>query len=125
MKYLIINSLFIIHSFFSHSQDHVINITADSRNDYKLVGTDSRGDISGLDIDLVFDIGIEITFNINSQGHPFLIKSKPGIGKKNIVEDVQNNNISKGTIKWTPSSPGTYYYQCVKHKNMFGKIIIR
>ena len=125
MKYLIINSLFIFQSFFSFSQEYSINITADSRNDYKLIGNDSNGDVSGLDVDLVFNVGSEITFNVNSPGHPFLIKSKPGIGKKNIIEDVQNNNVSKGVIKWIPSSPGTYYYQCVKHKNMFGKIIVK
>ncbi len=125
MKYLIINSLFIFQSFFSFSQEYSINITADSRNDYNLIGNDSNGDVSGLDVDLVFNVGSEITFNVNSPGHPFLIKSKPGIGKKNIIEDVQNNNVSKGVIKWIPSSPGTYYYQCVKHKNMFGKIIVK
>jgi plastocyanin len=45
--------------------------------------------------------------------------------KKNIIKEVQNNNISKGVVKWAPVSPGTYYYQCIKHKNMYGKIIIK
>ena len=98
-------------------------------NDFILDGNDLNGlSLPGipdqiLDVELVFNTGSEITFNVNSPGHPFLIKSKPGIGKKNIIEDVQNNNVSKGVIKWIPSNPGTYYYQCVKHKNMFGKII--
>jgi plastocyanin len=107
------------------SQDYAISVTADSRNDYKLVGIDSNGEINGLDVDLIFKNGSEIVFNVNSPGHPIVIKSQPGIGKKNILKEVKNNNISKGVVKWTPTSPGIYYYQCIKHKNMYGKIIIR
>ena len=124
MKKLLFTLMFLI-SLNSFSQDYSINVSADSRNDYKLVGIDSNGDISGLDVDLIFKNGSEIVFNVNSPGHPFVIKSQPGIGKKNILKEVQNNNISKGVVKWTPTSPGTYYYQCIKHKNMYGKIIIR
>jgi plastocyanin len=124
MKNLII-TLTLLISLSSFSQDYAINVTADSRNDYKLVGIDSNGEINGLDVDLIFKNGSEIVFNVNSPGHPFVIKSQPGIGKKNILKEVQNNNISKGVVKWTPTSPGTYYYQCIKHKNMYGKIIIR
>ena len=124
MKNLLI-TLTLLISLSSFSQDYAINVTADSRNDYKLAGIDSNGEINGLDVDLIFKNGSEIVFNVNSPGHPFVIKSQPGIGKKNILKEVQNNNISKGVVKWTPTSPGTYYYQCIKHKNMYGKIIIR
>ena len=124
MKKLLFTLMFLI-SLNSFSQDYSINVSADSRNDYNLNGIDSSGDISGLDINLVFDTGSEIIFNVNSPGHPFAIKSQPGTGKKNIIKEVQNNNISKGVVKWAPVSPGTYYYQCVKHKNMYGKIIIK
>jgi plastocyanin len=124
MKNLLI-TLTLLISLSSFSQDYAINVTADSRNDYKLAGMDSNGEINGLDVDLIFKNGSEIVFNVNSPGHPFVIKSQPGIGKKNILKEVQNNNISKGVVKWTPTSPGTYYYQCIKHKNMYGKIIIR
>ena len=124
MKNLLKTLSFLI-SLSSFSQDYSISVTADSRNDYKLVGIDSNGEINGLDVDLIFKNGSEIVFNVNSPGHPFVIKSQPGIGKKNILKEVQNNNISKGVVKWIPTSPGTYYYQCIKHKNMYGKIIIR
>ena len=124
MKNLLI-TLTLIISFSSFSQDYSISVTADSRNDYKLIGIDLNGEINGLDVDLIFKNGSEIVFNVNSPGHPFVIKSQPGIGKKNVLKEVQNNNISKGVIKWIPTSPGTYYYQCIKHKNMYGKIVIR
>ena len=124
MKNLLFNLTLLI-SLSSFSQDYVISVTADSRNDYKLVGIDSNGKINGLDVDLIFNAGSDIVFNVNSPGHPLVIKSQPGIGKKNVLKEVQNNNISKGIVKWTPTNPGTYYYQCIKHKNMYGKIIIR
>ena len=124
MKNLLFNLTLLI-SLSSFSQEYVISVTADSRNDYKLVGIDSNGEINGLDVDLIFNAGSDIVFNVNSPGHPLVIKSQPGIGKKNVLKEVQNNNISKGVVKWTPSNPGTYYYQCIKHKNMYGKIIIR
>ena len=121
----LLKTLTLLISLSSFSQDYSISVTADSRNDYKLVGIDTNGEINGLDVDLIFKNGSEIVFNVNSPGHPFVIKSQPGIGKKNILKEVQNNNISKGVVKWIPTSPGTYYYQCIKHKNMYGKIIIR
>lgn len=121
----LLKTLTLLISLSSFSQDYSISVTADSRNDYKIVGIDSNGEINGLDVDLIFKNGSEIVFNVNSPGHPFVIKSQPGIGKKNILKEVQNNNISKGVVKWIPTSPGTYYYQCIKHKNMYGKIIIR
>ena len=124
MKNLLFNLTLLI-SLSSFSQDYAVSFTADSRNDYKLVGIDSNGEINGLDVDLIFNAGSDIVFNVNSPGHPLVIKSQPGIGKKNVLKEVQNNNISKGIIKWTPTSPGTYYYQCIKHKNMYGKIIIK
>ena len=124
MKNLLFNLTLLI-SLSSFSQDYAVSFTADSRNDYKLVGIDSNGEINGLDVDLIFDAGSEIVLNVNSPGHPLVIKSQPGIGKKNVLKEIQNNNISKGIVKWTPTSPGTYYYQCIKHKNMYGKIIIR
>ena len=124
MKNLLFNLTLLI-SLSSFSQDYAVSFTADSRNDYKLVGIDSNGEINGLDVDLIFDAGSDIVFNVNSPGHPLVIKSQPGIGKKNVLKEVHNNNISKGIVKWTPRSLGTYYYQCIKHKNMYGKIIIR
>ena len=124
MKNLLFNLTLLI-SLSSFSQDYAVSFTADSRNDYKLVGIDSNGEINGLDVDLIFDAGSDIVLNVNSPGHPLVIKSQPGIGKKNVLKEVHNNNISKGIVKWTPTSPGTYYYQCIKHKNMYGKIIIR
>ena len=107
------------------SQEFKISVTAESRNDYKIIASDSNGNINNFDPDLIFNLGSKLIFEVNSPGHPFLIKSKPGVGKKNSVEEIEKNGLSKGIIEWEPKQKGTYYYQCVKHKNMVGKIIIQ
>ena len=121
---ILITLILIFQISFSFSQDYTIDVTAKSKNDYKISGKDLNGNTEGLDIDLNFAVGNKIIFNINSPGHPFLIKLKPGTGKKNLVEGANNNGTAKGIIEWVPTEPGIYYYQCLKHKVMVGKIII-
>ena len=94
MKKLLFTLMFLI-SLNSFSQDYSINVSADSRNDYNLNGIDSRGDISGLDINLVFDTGSEIIFNVNSPGHPFAIKSQPGTGKKILLKKFKTTTFQR------------------------------
>lgn len=124
MKKILITLVLAFQFSFSYCQDYTIDVTAKSKNDYKIIGEDLNGKIEGLDIDLNFAVGNKIVFKVSAPGHPFLIKLKPGTGKKNLVEGVDNNGIAKGVIEWVPTEPGTYYYQCLKHKGMVGKIII-
>lgn len=89
------------------AKNHSITVTAESRNDYTLSGTDKNGTLNGNDPELVFKIGSKIDFIIDAFGHPFLLKLKAGIGKKNQIEEIENNGVTKGTITWTPSEIGT------------------
>ena len=70
-------------------ENHSITVTAESRNDYILTGTDENGIVEGNDPELIFKIGSKIDFIVNSPGHPFLLKSKNGIGKKNQIEGIE------------------------------------
>lgn len=124
MKKIILTSILLFQLGNLFSQEFMINVTAESRNDYKINGNDSEGSINGFDPDLNFKAGSKLLFKIKAPGHPFLIKLKPGTGKKNLVENISNNGIAKGTIEWVPIEKGIYYYQCIKHKNMVGRIII-
>ena len=103
---------------------HKINVIAENRNDYILSGTDNNGNVGGMDPEITFQIGSEIKFQIAAPGHPFYLKVKRGIGKKNLVQGVDNNGTTNGEINWIPKEKGTYYYQCGKHKNMVGIIKI-
>ena len=103
---------------------HKIKVIAESRNDYILSGTDNTGNIGGMDPEIIFQIGSEIKFQINAPGHPFYLKIKSGIGKKNLIQGVENNGLTEGDIIWIPKEKGIFYYQCGKHKNMVGIIKI-
>ena len=96
-----------------------------SKDWYKIIGNDSAGDVNSFDPDLVYNLGSKLIFEVNAPGHPFLIKDQAGTGKKNSVKEIEKNGLSKGIIEWEPKQKGTYYYQCIKHKNMVGKIIIK
>ena len=101
-----------------------INVVAENRNDYILSGTDNNGNVGGTDPEITFQLGSEIKFQINAPGHPFYLKVKRGIGKKNLIQEIDNNGTTKGEINWIPTEKGTFYYQCGKHKNMVGIIKI-
>ena len=127
-KTIFILALLLINLSFSSrnsTNNYTINVIAESRNNYELSGSDMNGLIKGTDPELTFLVGSKIVFLINAPGHPFHLKVKPGIGKKDQIENIENNGDTKGSISWVPQKPGKYYYQCGKHKNMVGVINIR
>ena len=105
-------------------ESYKIKVNAESRNNYELSGNDLNGIVKGTDPELTFLVGSKIDFLIDAPGHPFYLKIKAGIGKKDQIENIENNGDTTGIISWIPEKPGRYYYQCGKHKSMFGVINI-
>ena len=71
--------------------------------------------------------GKTYTFQIDSPGHPFLIKSVQGNGTANMYNGgVTNNGIVSGTITFTvpATAPNTLFYNCEFHGAMTGVITI-
>ena len=108
----------------STSSTFNINVTANSSANYTLAGTDRNGDISGNDPELTFKVGDIINFSVNASGHPFYLKTTAGTGVDNTISGVTNNGTTDDTASWTPTTAGTYYYQCSLHGGMVGTIII-
>ena len=106
------------------STTYAINVTAASTESYTLNGTNRNGNVSGGDPSLTFNVGDVINFAVNAAGHPFYIKTAAGTGTGNQVGGVSNNGSQNGTVSWTPTTPGTYYYQCSNHAAMVGVITI-
>ena len=108
------------------SSTYSIDVTAQSSSNYILSGSDQNGDVSGNDPSVSAKVGDTLNFNLNSPGHPFyLIKvSNGGTDSNNLIDGVTNNGASSGTISWTPSEAGTYYYICEYHPSMLGTITI-
>jgi len=74
-----------------------------------------------------FRRGRTYTLNINTPGHPFLIKSVQSTGTENAYNDgVTNNGASQGTITFTvpTDAPSTLFYNCEFHGSMTGTIAI-
>ena len=109
----------------SSSKTFNIGVNATSSSDYTLNGDDRFGTVTGGDPDLTFDAGDTINFNVDASGHPFYLKTTAGTGTGNTVSGVTNNGTTNQTVTWTPSSAGTYYYQCSLHGGMVGTITIQ
>jgi len=71
--------------------------------------------------------GCTYTFNLNTGGHPFLIKSVSGNGTGNMYNSgVSGNGTQVGTLTFTVpmNAPDTLYYNCSLHVFMGGTINI-
>jgi plastocyanin len=102
-----------------------IDVTTTSSSDYTLNGSDRNGSISGSDPDLTFAIGDTINFNVDTTGHPFYLKTVQGTGTSDTVTGATNNGSENATVSWTPTTGGTYFYQCSIHAGMVGTITIQ
>jgi len=99
-------------------QNFIVGVTAVNASNYILSGA-----FAGNDPAINVSLGDTLTFNVNSPGHPFLIKTTATTGTANSVA-VSNNGTSSGIISWAPSSAGTYYYICEFHAGMVGTITV-
>ena len=102
-----------------------LDVTASNSSDYTLSGTDRNGNVSGSDPSLTFNVGDTINFAVNASGHPFYLKTTAGTGTGNTISGITNNGTTNQTLSWTPTSRGTYYYQCSLHGGMVGSITIQ
>src|SRR5262249_25497944 len=60
-------------------------------------------------------------------GHPFWIKTAPGIGPGDqFTTGVTNNGVQTGTLTFAvpASAPNLLYYQCGNHIDMVGELLI-
>ena len=108
------------------SSTYNINVTAQNSSNYTLSGSDQNGNVSGNDPSISAKVGDTFNFEVNAPGHPFyLIRISNGsTDSNNLVDGVSNNGASNGTVSWTPSVAGTYYYLCEFHSSMLGTITI-
>ncbi len=74
-----------------------------------------------------FKRGQTYEFDVNTPGHPFLLKNTQGAGTSNMYNDgVTNNGTASGKITFTvpQNAPNTLYYNCEFHGVMTGVIAI-
>ena len=105
-------------------ETYTINVTASNASDYTLSGSDRNGDVTGNDPSVTLNVGDTIDFVVDASGHPFYLKTVQGTGTSDLISGVTNNGATNGTVSWTPSATGTYYYQCSLHNGMYGTITV-
>ena len=105
-------------------QTYTVTVTAQNSSNYTLTGSDKNGQVSGNDPGITINTGDTLTFNVDASGHPFYLKTQQGTGTNNLVSGINNNGTENGTITWTPTTAGTYYYQCSLHNDMYGTITV-
>ena len=101
-----------------------VDVTAAGSGAYILSGNDSGGSVSGNNATVTCSVGDTLNFVVNASGHPFWIKTQAGGGTGNQASGVTNGGTESGTVSWTPSIAGTYYYQCEYHGAMVGTITV-
>ena len=106
------------------AEKYTINVTASNASDYSLSGADRNGNVTGLDPSVTFNVGDSIEFIVDASGHPFYLKTVQGTGTSDLISGVNNNGATNGTVSWTPTASGTYYYQCSLHNAMYGTITV-
>ena len=85
---------------------------------------DRNGTVSGSDPSVTIKVGDTVNFAVSAGGHPFYLKTVQGTGTSDLISGVTNNGATNGTVSWTPTAAGTYYYQCSLHNGMYGTITV-
>lgn len=81
--------------------------------------------INGTNPDIIMYVGDTITFDVYAPNNPVYIKTANSTGTGNQAPGVINNGTEDGTIIFTPTSIGTYYYNSRYNTNMDGQILVR
>ena len=74
---------------------------------------------------LTISLGDILRLTNNMDAHPLYIKTDLASGTTNQITDtsvVTGQGSTNGTVVFTPTSIGTYYYQCSSHQDMNGII---
>ena len=110
----------------SNNTNYSFTITAQNSSDYIVEGNDQNGNVSGNDPSISVKVGDTLNLDINASGHPLflIISSNGGFGSSNLVSGASNNGAENGSITWSPSTVGTYYYICEYHSSMIGVITV-
>jgi plastocyanin len=77
--------------------------------------------------DIELNVGDTLMFVLESsvEDHPLWIKDAQTPGPGSGTTGVVNNGNDSGTITWTPTNVGTFYYICEIHPQMTGIITVR
>lgn len=100
---------------------------ANGTSDYTFnSATDRSGAVSGNDPAITIYEDDTITLTNNTGAHPLYIKWQSSTGTGDVVSTpaATGQGPTNGTVSWTPTVPGVYYYQCSAHLGMNNTITV-
>ena len=103
---------------------YTINVTASNSQNYTLSGNDANGSVSGNDPEVTIATGETVNFVVKATGHPFYLKTDSTLGSGDLVSGATEQGTTNGTVTWTPTDSGTYYYVCSLHTGMYGVLTV-
>lgn len=106
------------------AESKTFNVTNNGATSYIFNGD---GQTNAVNPNFTFKRGGTYTFNLNTPGHPFLIKTVQGTGQANTYTNgVTNSGAVSGALTFTVpmNAPNTLYYNCEFHGSMTGTITI-
>ncbi len=106
------------------NENYPIKVSSTDSVDYILNGKDKVGVIEGRDPKVTVKLGDALSFNVDAFGYPFYLKTLQVLGTDNLVTGAENNGTESGTVRWTPTKKGIFYYQCSLYDGMYGEIIV-
>jgi len=101
-------------------QTYNLTVSNQGAGNYVFTGSDgSTNHANALDPVISCSVGDTLNFTLNIIGnHPFWIKTVGATGTGFGVAGVINNGFNSGTVTWTPTTSGTYWYICQFHSGM-------
>jgi plastocyanin len=101
-------------------QTYNLTVSNQGALDYVFTGSDgTTNHANALDPVISCSVGDTLNFTLNIIGnHPFWIKTVGATGTGFGVAGVINNGVNSGTVTWTPTTSGTYWYICQFHNGM-------
>ena len=104
-----------------------VEVINNGSGDYDVTsGTDRNGTVTGSDPTITIEVGDTIAITNNStSAHPLYIKTAGTTGTGDLVTGATGQQAyDGGTVTWTATTAGTYYYQCSNHLAMQGIITV-
>ena len=116
--------LVLLSSYSSLPTTHTYYVVNDGSNHYIFYRDENGNDFVGNDPQLTIKVGDTLNITNLSGGHPLYFKTSATTGTGDQVEGATGQGATNGTVSWTPTVVGTYYYQCSAHINMSGIITV-
>ena len=104
-----------------------VTVINNGTGDYTVTsGTDRNGTVTGDDPTITIEVGDTIAItNDSTSAHPLYIKTAGTTGTGDLVTGATGQQAyDGGTVSWTATTAGTYYYQCSNHLAMQGIITV-